>query len=179
MVSLLSQSTFVLAYSNTLHVWSPQLAMQILSKTRSFIQCKKKTKPRSTMQLKLLDAVVRIRSELLLSGRCCRDFTVCSRNSRVYTNVVYSPQSSADPDLDYFSEPIMMNVFVSDFVTVVVLALFHFQSGLYAFMLYELVLDCLFACIALVSVFISLRIAFTESRNLCNLYSGANVHYST
>ena len=33
-----------------------------------------KTKPRNQMELKLLDAIVRIRSELLLQEKCCKDF---------------------------------------------------------------------------------------------------------
>jgi hypothetical protein len=33
-----------------------------------------KTKARNRMQLNLLDAIVRIRAELLLSSRCCKDF---------------------------------------------------------------------------------------------------------
>ena len=33
-----------------------------------------KTKPRNRMELKLLDAIVRIRSELLLQEKCCKDF---------------------------------------------------------------------------------------------------------
>jgi len=66
----------------------------------------------------------------------------------------------------------MANVFLSDLGTV--FALFHFQSGLYAFMLYEL---CFYlgACIALVSFFVSLRIAFTEGHVVCNLSSGTHV----
>ena len=34
-----------------------------------------KTKARNRMQLNLLDAIVRVRAELLLSRKCCKDFT--------------------------------------------------------------------------------------------------------
>ena len=34
-----------------------------------------KTKARNQMQLKLLDSIIRIRAELLLSNKCCKDFT--------------------------------------------------------------------------------------------------------
>jgi hypothetical protein len=34
-----------------------------------------KMKPRKRMQLNLLDAIVRVRAELLLSNKCCKDFT--------------------------------------------------------------------------------------------------------
>ena len=33
-----------------------------------------KTKARNRMQLNLLDAIVRVRAELLLSSKCCKDF---------------------------------------------------------------------------------------------------------
>jgi hypothetical protein len=33
-----------------------------------------KTKARNKMQLNLLDAIVRVRAELLLSIKCCKDF---------------------------------------------------------------------------------------------------------
>jgi len=69
-----------------------------------------------------------------------------------------------------FCKPIMKMVFVLDLGTIVVLALFHSQSGLYTFMLYDLVLVYLPVCIALVSVFISL--VFTEGPIVCNLYIG-------
>ena len=58
-------------------------------------------------------------------------------------------------------------------------ALFHSQSGLCAFMRYELFLFYISACIALVSVFISLSITFTEGLTVCTLYSGTYMHYST
>ena len=34
-----------------------------------------KTKARNRMQLNVLDAIVTVRAELLLSSRCCKDFT--------------------------------------------------------------------------------------------------------
>jgi len=33
------------------------------------------TKARNRMQLNLLDAIVRVRAELLCSSKCCKDFT--------------------------------------------------------------------------------------------------------
>jgi len=67
-----------------------------------------KTKAGNRMQLKLFNAIVRIRSELLLSGKCSRDFTASPEMlKRFITDVVYSSQSSADPDLDLFCELIL------------------------------------------------------------------------
>jgi len=67
-----------------------------------------------------------------------------------------SHSSLPAPDLDPFCEPIVKNVLMSDLGPVVVFALLHFQSGLHAFMLYQLFRLCLSACIALVSLFVSL-----------------------
>jgi hypothetical protein len=64
-----------------------------------------KTKTRNRMQLNLLDAVVRVRAELLLSSKCCKDFTACPEmltnfiSDKVY--VVCSTHSSGE-DLELF-----------------------------------------------------------------------------
>jgi ornithine carbamoyltransferase len=62
------------------------------------------------MQLNLLDAIVRVRAELLLSNKCCKDFTVSpemlkktSHRTRFIPCVpLISGEDSDDVDLELF-----------------------------------------------------------------------------
>ena len=50
-----------------------------------------KTKPRNRMQLDMLDALVRIRTQLILSGKCCVDFQITPRMLENYNaDTVYA-----------------------------------------------------------------------------------------
>jgi len=80
------------------------------------------------------------------------------------------------PTQNLFCESITKNVLVSDLSTVVVLV--YFIPNM-IFMLYELFLFYLSACVALVSVLFSLIIASTEGRIACNSHCGTLAHYST
>ena len=69
-----------------------------------------KTKARNRMQLNLLDAIVRVRAELLLSTKCCKDFIASPEMLKNFTSdkvyAVCSTHSSAedsnDMDLELF-----------------------------------------------------------------------------
>ena len=75
-----------------------------------------------------------------------------------------------------WTDSMKKNVFVSDVGTVVVLTSFHSQYGLHAFMSYELFLSYSSVCIVVVSVFISLWLAFTKGRILWNLYAAVHMY---
>ena len=50
-----------------------------------------KTRPRNRMQLDMLDALVRIRTQLILSGKCCVDFQITPRMLENYNaDTVYA-----------------------------------------------------------------------------------------
>ena len=58
-----------------------------------------KTKARNSMQLQTLDSIIRIRSELLLNGKCCKDFVPSQRMLNNYTSDrVYSRQQETAPE---------------------------------------------------------------------------------
>ena len=70
-----------------------------------------KTKARKRMQLNLLDAVVRVRAEILFSSKCCKDFTASPEMLKRYfiSDKVYavcsthsSGEDSNDMDLELF-----------------------------------------------------------------------------
>ena len=63
-----------------------------------------KTKARNQMQLNLLDSIIRIRAGLLLSDKCCKDFTASARMIANFTNEkVYSSGSDIDvEDMELF-----------------------------------------------------------------------------
>jgi len=62
------------------------------------------------MQLNLLDAILRVRAELLLSSKCCKDFTASAEMLKNFTlDKVYaicfnhsSGKDSSDLDLELF-----------------------------------------------------------------------------
>ena len=57
-----------------------------------------KTKARNRMQLKLLDAIIRIRAELVLSQKCCNNFSVTQQMlQNLSIKIVYD---SSDENLD-------------------------------------------------------------------------------
>jgi len=106
------------------------------------------------------------------------DFTGSAEMLKKFTaDVVYLSKSSVNPDQDSilwtdYEECVCMRLWHSCRV------LFHSQQGLYAFVLCELFLFYLSACIMLVSAFISLRLAFTEGLIICNLHSGTGPAFS-
>jgi hypothetical protein len=67
-------------------------------------------KTRNRMQLNLFDAILRVRAELLLSSKCCKDFTVSPEMLKNFTldkvYAAYSNHSSGkdsnDLDLELF-----------------------------------------------------------------------------
>jgi hypothetical protein len=69
-----------------------------------------KTKARNRMQLSLLDAILRVRAELLLSSKCCIDFTASPEMPKNFTlDKVYavcsnhsSGKDGNDLDLELF-----------------------------------------------------------------------------
>ena len=63
-----------------------------------------KTKARNQMQLNLLDSITRIRAELLLSNRCCKNFTPSTKMMENFTKEkVYSCESDIDDgDIELF-----------------------------------------------------------------------------
>ena len=69
-----------------------------------------KTKARNRVQLNLLDAIVRVRAELLLSSKCCKDFTASPEMLKNFTlDKAYaicsnhpSGEDSNDMDLELF-----------------------------------------------------------------------------
>jgi hypothetical protein len=69
-----------------------------------------KTKARNRMQLNLLDAIMRVRAELLLSNKCCKDFIASPEMLKNFTSdKVYalcfthsSGEDSDDMDLELF-----------------------------------------------------------------------------
>jgi sialic acid synthase SpsE len=69
-----------------------------------------KMKARKRMQLNLLDAIVRVRAELLLSNKCCKDFIASPEMLQNFTSdkvcAICSTHSSGedsnDIDLDLF-----------------------------------------------------------------------------
>jgi len=59
-----------------------------------------KTKTRNRMHLPLLDAIVRIRVELLLSKQCCRDFQVTAEMLQNFkSDIVYQSEFSDEISL--------------------------------------------------------------------------------
>jgi hypothetical protein len=75
-----------------------------------FVVSSVKTKARHRMQLNLLDAIVRVRAELLLSSECCKDFIASPQMLKIFTSdkiyaVWYthsSGEDSNDMDLERF-----------------------------------------------------------------------------
>ena len=68
-----------------------------------------KTKARNRMQIKLLDAIVRIRTEMILLNKCCKDFTASPEMIQNFTlDKVYAADSATssgednDMDLELF-----------------------------------------------------------------------------
>jgi hypothetical protein len=69
-----------------------------------------KTKARNRMQLNLLDAIVRVRAELLLSNKCCKDFIAFPEMLKNFTSEKVcavcsthsSEEDSNDMDLELF-----------------------------------------------------------------------------
>ena len=62
-----------------------------------------KTKPRNALELKTLDAIVRIRSTLMLDGKCCVDFIPTRRMMELFkADVVYGTDPSGSDDLANF-----------------------------------------------------------------------------
>jgi len=64
-----------------------------------------KTKPRNRMQVTRLDSIVKIRSELLFSKICCKDFVPCAAMLQCFkSNTVYcsDDQSSGSDNVDDF-----------------------------------------------------------------------------
>ena len=65
-----------------------------------------KTKARNRMQLGLLDAIIRIRANLLLTNKCCKDFTVTPQMlSNMKSDIIYGRGSEEtvendNPDLN-------------------------------------------------------------------------------
>ena len=54
-----------------------------------------KTKARNSMQIHLLDSILRIRSELLLSGKCCKDFVPTQRMiDNFKSDIVYNGETT-------------------------------------------------------------------------------------
>jgi hypothetical protein len=74
------------------------------------IVCSVKTKARNRVQLNLLDAIVRVTAELLLSSKCCKDFTASpemlknftSDNAYAVCSNHPSGEDSNDVDLELF-----------------------------------------------------------------------------
>ncbi|GFN83845.1 Zinc finger mym-type protein 1 [Plakobranchus ocellatus] len=69
-----------------------------------------KTKPRNRLQTDLLDAIVRIRSNLILNGKCCQDFSASAAMISAHTsenlymsqsqqNVLVPSTSASEPEL--------------------------------------------------------------------------------
>ncbi|KAK3756692.1 hypothetical protein RRG08_013957 [Elysia crispata] len=57
-----------------------------------------KTKPRNRLQLHTLDAIVRIRSDMVLSNKCCKQFTVTQNMLRRWTSEnMYGYESKTTP----------------------------------------------------------------------------------
>ena len=64
-----------------------------------------KTKHRNWMELKLLDAIVRIRSELLLQEKCCKDFFASDSMTSLYSKTdIYKQSSDDDSEGEYFGQ---------------------------------------------------------------------------
>nr|XP_047132553.1 SCAN domain-containing protein 3-like [Hydra vulgaris] len=65
-----------------------------------------KTKARNRISINMLDAVVRIRSELILSGKCCQDFTISKKMlTNFSSDIVYKSNigdSSFSENIDDF-----------------------------------------------------------------------------
>ena len=163
MVSQLSRNSSGLAYSNTVHrvcnicsdiVWSPRLAMQLCRDNFFWYP------------------VWKLKQET----KC--NYRWCSYQNSIWTNALMQMLqrfhcSSSEKKIHIWIFGVN-RLWRMCLYRTLALALFHSQSSLYAFMLYELLLFYLSACIASVLVFISLRTAFTEGRIACNLYSGTS-----
>ena len=63
-----------------------------------------KTKARNQMQLKLLDSIIRISAKLLLSNKCCKDFTPSTAILENLTSdkVYFDGHDIDDVDLELF-----------------------------------------------------------------------------
>ena len=64
-----------------------------------------KTKPRNRMELQVLDAIVRIRSELLLQGKCCKDFFPSDSMISLYSKTdIYKQSSDDESEGEFFGQ---------------------------------------------------------------------------
>ena len=67
-----------------------------------------KTRLRNQMELKLLDAIVRIRSELLLQEKCCKDFfpsdSMISLHWVYSKTDIYKQSSDDDSEGEFFRQ---------------------------------------------------------------------------
>ena len=56
-----------------------------------------KTKARNRLQLSLLEAIIRIRAELLSSNKCCKEFVPSTKMlNRFKADILYSNKSSIE-----------------------------------------------------------------------------------
>ena len=74
-----------------------------------------KTKARNQMQLKLLDSIIRISAKLLLSNKCCKDFTPSTAILENLTSdkVYFDGHDIDDVDMELFILIEIPNTYIS------------------------------------------------------------------
>ena len=100
-VGVLQHASFIELATSALDCLSTLISNVVVERIFSMVSSIK-TKPRNRMELKLLDAIVRIRSEFLLQKKCCKDFFPSDSLISLYSKTDIYKQNRDDGNIGEF-----------------------------------------------------------------------------